>query len=108
MNLCIELNALERRYSDSQYYSTYDIAKQARIFLRKYGGRVSVYCSVADRAHTRYGYKNIKIIVEYCCKIYGDNENSRYYYIPLVLSKKINDDNKLQLILDEIKESIEW
>lgn len=94
------MRALENRWNDTEFYSVYEIAMQARIFVRRYGGAVSaVYCnSEQDFSRPR----KVKLIVEYCCKI-GNGADLMYYYLSLILHKKVNNEAHYNMISEEIK-----
>lgn len=107
MNMVIELNALSNRYSFMSFTDTYEVVKLARGFVRKYGGRVTVYSS-SHSTIKKHGYMKVKIMVEFCCKLRNEDDiaDFMYYYVPLELERSVRDEAHLQIVLDEIQQAI--
>lgn len=107
MNMVIELNALSNRYSFMSFHDTYDAIKLARSFIRKYGGKVTVY-SASNSVIRRCGFMKSKIMIEYSCKVRNENDRTdvHYCYVPLELNRSVRDEAHLELLLEEIHEAI--
>jgi hypothetical protein len=107
MNMVIELNALSNRYSFMSFYDTYDAIRLARSFVKKYGGKVTVY-SASNSVYKRNGFMKVKIMIEYVCKLRNeyDKTDVTYFYVPLELSRNVRDEAHLEMVLEEIHEAI--
>lgn len=98
MNLNTELNALNRRYDDSVYDSVFDLIKQAKIFMTRYGGNISPYYTGGDKSG-----KGAEICVEYHCKVFNEVDKNYYrHYVTMKLRRKTRNAVHRDLIIEEL------